>query len=84
MSTKNDTLKRREKVYSFFLMGMPQSEMAKKLHVSRSTIARTISELRHELGNRTLDMVENRWKKCCIRVLILRLSLKKQQSQNKV
>ena len=30
---------------------MPQSEMAKKLHVSRSTIARDISELRHEAGN---------------------------------
>ena len=32
-------------------MGMPQFEMAKKLDVSRSTIARIISEIRHDTGD---------------------------------
>ncbi len=32
-------------------MGMPQNEMAKKLQVSRSTIARDISELRNQSGD---------------------------------
>ena len=37
-------------------MGMPQTEMAKKLHVSRSTITRIISELRHEAGDWMEDL----------------------------
>ena len=40
-------------------MGMPQSEMVKKLHVSRSTIARDLSELRHEAGNWMEDITKD-------------------------
>jgi len=59
IATKNDTLKRKEKVYRFVVMGMPQTEMAKKLRVSRSTIARDISELRHETGDWVREATED-------------------------